>query len=53
VGDTEERDLVWRYEEPLRGAERIRDRLCFFNERVDLYVDGRPAVTRCSRAVPR
>jgi uncharacterized protein (DUF427 family) len=40
VGDTEEPDLVWRYEEPLRGAERIRDRLCFFNERVDLYLDG-------------
>jgi uncharacterized protein (DUF427 family) len=41
VGDHEEPDVVWHYAEPLRGAEGIRDRLCFFNERVDLYVDGR------------
>jgi uncharacterized protein (DUF427 family) len=33
-------DVVWHYPEPLRDAERIRDRLCFFNERVDLFVDG-------------
>jgi uncharacterized protein (DUF427 family) len=35
-----EEDVAWHYPEPLRDAERIRDRLCFFNERVDLYVDG-------------
>jgi uncharacterized protein (DUF427 family) len=40
VGGVEEQDVVWRYEEPLRDAERIRDRLCFFDERVDVYVDG-------------
>ena len=40
AGGLEETDLVWFYPEPLRDAERIRDRLCFFNERVDLYVDG-------------
>jgi uncharacterized protein (DUF427 family) len=38
VGD--ETDVVWHYPEPLRDAERVRDRLCFFNEKVDLYVDG-------------
>lgn len=40
VADVLEEDVVWHYPEPLRDAERIRDRLCFFNERVDLYVDG-------------
>ena len=40
IADAEETDVVWYYREPLRDAERIRDRLCFFNERVDLYVDG-------------
>jgi uncharacterized protein (DUF427 family) len=40
VNGTEEADAVWYYPEPLRDAERVRDRLCFFNERVDLYVDG-------------
>jgi uncharacterized protein (DUF427 family) len=32
--------LAWRYEHPLEGMERIRDRVCFFNERVELIVDG-------------
>ena len=40
AGGVEEADAVWFYPEPLRDAERVRDRLCFFNERVDLYVDG-------------
>ncbi len=35
-----EEDVVWHYPEPLRDAERVRGRLCFFNERVDLYLDG-------------
>jgi uncharacterized protein (DUF427 family) len=36
----EQADVAWFYPEPLRDAERIRDRICFFNERVDLHVDG-------------
>ena len=40
VGDGVEEDVVWHYPEPLRDAERIRDRLCFFDERVDTYLDG-------------
>ena len=40
AGGVEEEDLVWVYPEPLRDAERVKDRLCFFNERVDLYLDG-------------
>jgi uncharacterized protein (DUF427 family) len=30
------KDLIWYYEEPLPEAGRIKDLLCFFNERVDL-----------------
>jgi uncharacterized protein (DUF427 family) len=32
--------LAWHYRDPLEGMERIRGRICFFNERVDLTVDG-------------
>ena len=32
--------LAWRYDEPLEGMGRIRGRVCFFNERVELTVDG-------------
>jgi uncharacterized protein (DUF427 family) len=40
VGDRLVEDLVWSYPEPQHDAERVRDLLCFFNERVDLDVDG-------------
>ena len=40
AGGEEYADIVWHYPDPLRDAERIRDLLCFYNERVDLYVDG-------------
>lgn len=33
-------DLVWCYPGPIEGVEKIRDHLCFFNEKVDLEVDG-------------
>lgn len=36
-------DLVWRYEEPLHDALPVRDLLCFFNEKVDLRIDGQQA----------
>jgi uncharacterized protein (DUF427 family) len=38
VGDEE--DLVWSYPDPRRDVEPIRDRLAFYNERVDVDVDG-------------
>jgi len=50
VGD--EDDVAWSYPEPQREAERIRDYLAFFNERVDVEVDGELAqrpVTQWSR----
>ena len=33
-------DLVWYYPEPIPEAAKIKGLLCFFNERVDLEVDG-------------
>jgi uncharacterized protein (DUF427 family) len=33
-------DLVWYYPEPLMDAYRIKGLVCFFNERVDLELDG-------------
>ncbi len=36
----DEKDLVWRYEEPMPAALPIKGLLCFFNERVDMEVDG-------------
>jgi uncharacterized protein (DUF427 family) len=38
VGDEE--DLVWTYADPQHDAEPVRDLLCFFQERVDLELDG-------------
>jgi uncharacterized protein (DUF427 family) len=37
-------DIAWAYPEPLPEQPRIKDRLCFFNEKVDaLRVEGEPA----------
>jgi uncharacterized protein (DUF427 family) len=40
-------DIAWSYHEPLHDAEQVRDRICFFDERVDVIVDGQ----RCARPV--
>jgi uncharacterized protein (DUF427 family) len=40
VGGRLELALVWTYREPLREVEPIAGRWCFFDERVDLEVDG-------------
>jgi uncharacterized protein (DUF427 family) len=42
-----EDDIAWSYPEPLREAAEVTDRIAFFNERVDLVVDG----TRLDRPV--
>jgi uncharacterized protein (DUF427 family) len=34
-------DVAWTYHQPLREAEPVTDRIAFFNERVDVIVDGR------------
>jgi uncharacterized protein (DUF427 family) len=51
VGGETVEDLVWHYPEPIAAVEEIRDHLCFYNEKVDLEVDGEVqerAVTRWS-----
>jgi uncharacterized protein (DUF427 family) len=35
-------DIAWTYHDPLREAEPVRDLVAFFNERVDVIVDGQP-----------
>jgi uncharacterized protein (DUF427 family) len=34
------RNLVWTYQEPFLESKKIEGLLCFFNEKVDLFVDG-------------
>jgi uncharacterized protein (DUF427 family) len=34
------KDIVWYYPEPFHDGAEVKDLLCFFNERVDLEVDG-------------
>ena len=36
----DEPDVAWRYPAPLREAAEVTDRIAFFNERVDIDVDG-------------
>lgn len=40
VGGDLEEDLVWTYEDPLHDAAGVRGMLAFYNEHVDLDVDG-------------
>ena len=42
IGDRLVEDLVWTYRDPQHDAKPVADHLCFFNERVDLEVDGEP-----------
>ena len=40
VGESFVRDVAWSYPEPISENPKIRDLVCFFNERVDVVVDG-------------
>lgn len=40
VGDTACDDIAWGYRTPLPESEAIAGLVCFYNERVDLIVDG-------------
>ena len=40
IGDEVVGDIAWTYREPIEGAEKIRGLICFFNEKVDITVDG-------------
>jgi uncharacterized protein (DUF427 family) len=46
------KDVAWTYRDPLWDGERVRDLIAFYNERVDLEVDGQPverSLTQWSR----
>ncbi len=40
VGATELPNIVWSYLDPIAECPRIKGYLCFFNEKVDVHVDG-------------
>ena len=40
IGDTVHEDLVWGYRTPLPESEPIAGLVCFYNEKVDLEIDG-------------
>jgi uncharacterized protein (DUF427 family) len=40
IGDEVARNVVWSYADPIPECPKIKGLLCFFNERVDLYIDG-------------
>jgi uncharacterized protein (DUF427 family) len=42
VGDVTIAEVAWSFEQPHDHAKAVRDLVCFFNERVDIAVDGTP-----------
>lgn len=40
IGETEYRDLVWIYRTPTPESQKIAGLACFYNEKVDVYLDG-------------
>ncbi len=40
LGDKTYKDFVWSYPRPIPEIPKIENLLCFYNEKVDLYVDG-------------
>jgi uncharacterized protein (DUF427 family) len=40
LGEAEQADLAWSYPTPLPESQKIAGLICFYAERVDLYVDG-------------
>ncbi len=46
-------NLVWHYAHPVREAEPIRDYLCFYNEQVDISIDGKAQARPRTKWSPR
>jgi uncharacterized protein (DUF427 family) len=40
VGEKTYQDYVWIYRSPLPESQKIAGLVCFYNEKVDLYLDG-------------
>lgn len=45
VGDATYAGLAWGYDFPTRQLTPITGLVCFYNEKVDVFLDGRPEVT--------
>jgi uncharacterized protein (DUF427 family) len=42
AGDERLADIAWSYEDPLDDAVRVRSMIAFYQERLDVFVDGAP-----------
>jgi uncharacterized protein (DUF427 family) len=42
TGRAEHRDVAWMYRYPLPESQKIAGLACFYNEKVDLFIDGEP-----------
>ena len=42
AGDDVLPNIAWSYEEPLDDATQVKGLVCFYQERLDLFVDGEP-----------
>ncbi|HEV2783228.1 MAG TPA: DUF427 domain-containing protein [Actinophytocola sp.] len=40
IGDVVHEDLVWCYRAPVAESQKIAGLACFYNEKVDIYLDG-------------
>ena len=40
IAGEEHKDLIWAYPEPLQDAERIRDTVGLYHEKMTVFVDG-------------
>jgi len=45
VGDRTIKDAIWYYVYPTLESSQIQGRLCFYNEKVDVYIDGKKEET--------
>ncbi len=41
INDVDHLDIVWSYPTPLLDVAKVTGLLCFYNEKVDMFVDGR------------
>ncbi len=41
TGTRVHQDVVWIYRTPLPESQKVAGLACFYNERVDIYVDGK------------
>jgi uncharacterized protein (DUF427 family) len=40
VGETVIEDAIWYYTYPTAESAQVQNRLCFYNEKVDVFIDG-------------